>query len=32
MSDQDKISPYIIIAKWSRIVIRIKKKYQLGDY
>ena len=30
MSDQDRISPYIIIAKWSRIVIRIKKNINWG--
>ena len=31
MSDQDRISPYNINAISSREVMRIKKKYQLGD-
>ena len=32
MSDQDRISPYNINTISNRQVMRIKKKYQLGDY
>ena len=32
MSDQDRISPYNINIIPSRQVMRIKEKYQLGDY
>ena len=32
MNDQDRISPYNINTKSRRQVMRIKKKYQLGDY
>ena len=32
MSDQDRISPYYINTELSRLVRRIKKKTQLGDY
>ena len=31
-NDQDRISPYIIRTISSRQVMRMKKKYQLGDY
>ena len=32
MSDQDRISPYIINTKSGKQVMKIKKVYQLGDY
>ena len=32
MSDQDRISPYNINTISNRQVMRIKKKFQLGDY
>ena len=32
MSDQDRISPYIITAKWSRLSDKNKETYQFGDY
>ena len=32
MSDQDRISPYNINIISSRLVMRLKKLYQLGDY
>ena len=30
MSDQDRISPYIITAKWSRLSDKNKETYQFG--
>ena len=32
MSDQDRISPYNIKTESNKIMRRIKKKIQLGDY
>ena len=32
MSDQDRISPYNINTESNKIMKRIKKKIQLGDY
>ena len=32
MSDQDKSSPYIITAMWSRLSDKNKETYQFGDY
>ena len=32
INDQDRISPYIISTISSRQVMKVKKKYQSGDY